>query len=222
MVLQKPVVHNLGTLDIGEVVDWAISFMEEWHGAHKVESGPTKRTAIIESKWTPHVDGCWKINIDAASYYGECLIGLGVIRDRFSKVTTVTAQKMDAMFSPLMAEVLAVKNGFQLALEAGYVPFHIEIDSPQAVEQESAHTFADVGPIIEEISGTMQSFSSCSIGHVPRKSNAAAHRLAKKALSLDSDCHWFNVFPPCVKRIVLLDASALFFYLFSCQYIYYI
>ncbi|KAK2659781.1 hypothetical protein Ddye_006314 [Dipteronia dyeriana] len=148
------------------------------------------------------------INTDATVCRGEHLIGQGVIiRDRCGKVIAATAQKMDAMFSPTMAEAMALKNGIQLELEEGCVPFLIETDSLQVVSL-GAPTAADVGPIIEEVSGILRSFPSCTIGHVSRKNNEAAHRLAQKGLYLTLDCRWLNVCPLCMERIVLSEASA--------------
>ncbi|KAK4845250.1 hypothetical protein QYF36_002843 [Acer negundo] len=156
-------------------------------------------------KWRPPLVGFWKINTDAASYYKDRLIGLGVIcRDRSGMVKLAASQKMIAMVPPFVAEALAIKYGIQLACETCLVPLQIESDSLQAMElvSKSNHSDADVGPIIVDISNVLKPLPSCSISYVPRKRNDAAHVLAKKALSVESDHRWIDFCPPYVERIV--------------------
>ncbi|KAK4843011.1 hypothetical protein QYF36_002788 [Acer negundo] len=50
------------------------------------------------------------------------------------KVKLAAAHKLVAMVSPPVAEALAMKNGIQMASEAGWVPFQIETDSLQVVD----------------------------------------------------------------------------------------
>ncbi|KAK1586282.1 hypothetical protein Q3G72_000803 [Acer saccharum] len=109
---------------------------------------------------------------------------------------------MVALISPLVAEALAVKFGIQLACEVGSVPF-------QVVNLINCGSLsdADVGPIIAEIVLALHLFPSCSIIHVPRNGNSAAHGLAKKALSIESEHCWLDCCPPCVEKVVKADAS---------------
>ncbi|KAK0586989.1 hypothetical protein LWI29_015756 [Acer saccharum] len=134
--------------------------------------------------------GFWKINIDTASYYNERLIGLGmIIHDSVGKVKFAAAQKLVALVSPFMAEALVVRNGIQMDYEADLVPFQIEFDSLQVVDlvRKGIPFAVDVGPVIAKISKALQSLPRCFIDHVPCKGNVAAHSLARKALSLESD-----------------------------------
>ncbi|KAK0596648.1 hypothetical protein LWI29_017714 [Acer saccharum] len=201
--------HNMGNLDTAEVFHWAIAYLEEWKsGQNPLHEGLHNFSAEVP-KWRPPDAGVWKINTDAASCYKERLIGLGLISlDSGGKVSLAAAQNLVAMVSPLVAEALAVRNGIHLACEAGFVPFLLETDSLQVVNmvQKGLHSDAEVGLIIAEIDGALQSLSNCCIGHVPRKGNAAAHTLARKALSVESEYRWIDICPPCVERIVQIDS----------------
>ncbi|KAK3188491.1 hypothetical protein Dsin_028052 [Dipteronia sinensis] len=178
---RNQLIHNLSNSDLGDVVSWATHFLDEWRSIHKVDTTNLLRNVALNPKCRPPVEGSWKINTDAASCYRDRLISLGII------IRDVTGK---------------------LAMEAGLVPFQIETDSLQVVDlvSKGVPSSADVGSIIGEISGFLRSLPRCSICHIPRKGNAAAHTLAKMALSVDSDSCWVDACPPCVERIVQFDA----------------
>ncbi|KAK1559549.1 hypothetical protein Q3G72_015602 [Acer saccharum] len=145
----------------------------------KVESVAPLGLATVVPKWRPPLVGFWKINTDVALCSKERLIGLGVIiRDNLSLVKLASAQKM------------------------------IEYDSLQVVDliSKGSPSDADVGLIVAEILIALQSLPSCSINHVPRLGNTTAHVLAKKALSIESEYRWLDFCPPCMERIIKIDA----------------
>ncbi|KAK4850320.1 hypothetical protein QYF36_005644 [Acer negundo] len=68
------------------------------------------RIDVPSPKWMPHVDGLWKINIDAAFRCSDRVVGLGIIvRNGLDRSCLAAAHKWNASFSPLVAEALAVK-----------------------------------------------------------------------------------------------------------------
>ncbi|KAK4855358.1 hypothetical protein QYF36_006418 [Acer negundo] len=70
-----------------------------------------------------------------ATIFLDGIIGLGIIiRNKSRKVKADASYKLKAMFSPLMAEAMAVWWGILLAMESGIVIFQIETDSLQVVE----------------------------------------------------------------------------------------
>ncbi|KAK0579421.1 hypothetical protein LWI29_026174 [Acer saccharum] len=207
---RNQLIHKLDGQDLGEVVNWASNFLEEWQSYQMVT--PSTKVNVVEQipKWQPPLAGYWKINTDAASCYRNRIIGLGiVVRDVFGTVKLACARKLEAMFSPLVAEALAVLDGIHLAVDAGLVPFQIDTDSLIVVNlvNKGDSSSADVGHIIADIVRFLRSLESCSIAFTPRKRNAVAHSLARTALSIASDRCWVDSCPPCVERLVLLDSS---------------
>ncbi|KAK2651819.1 hypothetical protein Ddye_011675 [Dipteronia dyeriana] len=130
-----------------------------------------------------------------------------VIRDMSGKVKVAASLKLQAMVSPLVAEVMAVWHGVILASKSGFVPFHVEYDSLQVVDLVNKGVpSADVSSAINLI---LEFLTACPdwCFHVPRTSNLVAHNLAKMVLSAVGDCCWLDSCPPCVERLVQLDAS---------------
>ncbi|KAK0599119.1 hypothetical protein LWI29_002563 [Acer saccharum] len=96
----------------GEVVSWALHFLEDWRLVNKVVSVSPLRNVVTRPKWMPTVEGSWKINTDVVSCYRDRVIGLGIIiRDASSRPKIAVVQNLKALFSPLVAEALAVKRG---------------------------------------------------------------------------------------------------------------
>ncbi|KAK0604975.1 hypothetical protein LWI29_021494 [Acer saccharum] len=132
--LRNQLVHNLGTDDYGDVLGWASNFFEEWNSVHVVNN-PSFVSASNIHGWRPPEGAAWKINLDATMDYARGVIGLGIIiRDKVGKVFLATAVKVRAMFSPIVAEAMAVWRGVGLAIEAGLVPFQIDSDCLQFVD----------------------------------------------------------------------------------------
>ncbi|KAK0577455.1 hypothetical protein LWI29_033161 [Acer saccharum] len=60
-------------------------------------------------KWKPPGVDYWKINIDVGTCYNNRTIGLGIIiRDKSGMVKVANSLKPKAMFSPIIAEAMAV------------------------------------------------------------------------------------------------------------------
>ncbi|KAK4851629.1 hypothetical protein QYF36_016970 [Acer negundo] len=156
--------------------------------------------------WRSSEGAAWKINYDATTDYARRVIGQGInIRDKSCKVFSADALKVKAMYSPIIAEAMAVWWGIGLALDFGLVPFQIESDCLQVVEMVSKGS-AEVGHIISMIVASLGLNPGCSISHTPSTGNLVAHHLAKIALLVDHDCFWLDSCPPCMERLVQIDA----------------
>ncbi|KAK1558626.1 hypothetical protein Q3G72_004734 [Acer saccharum] len=181
-----------------------------WLSKCQPSAGPVLSGRIKDVKWNPPEVGSWKLNVDAATLYKDRSIGLGIIiRNGLGGVSAAKSTHLKAMYSPIIAEALAVWHGLLLAGDHGLTPCLIELDSLQVVEMinKGIPPMSDVGPIISMICGFLRMHLGCGISHIPRNANFVAHSLAKAVLSLDSDCYWLECCPPCVERLVLLEAS---------------
>ncbi|KAK3205020.1 hypothetical protein Dsin_019066 [Dipteronia sinensis] len=117
------------------VVSWARDFLEEWKIVHCVVNTKSKELDSDLCKWKPSEEGFFKIDSDAATDYKNRLIGFGVIiRDGSGQVKFAAAQNVKAMWSPLVAEAMAVKRGILMALDSGLMPVQVETDSLQLVK----------------------------------------------------------------------------------------
>ncbi|KAK0580682.1 hypothetical protein LWI29_005030 [Acer saccharum] len=198
---RNQLVHNLVEQDVGFVVNWACNFIVECKATNLVHKPSPSVDVGVIIKWKPLDAGFFKINTDAAIDYLNQRIGIGVIiRDNSGVVRFAAVQNLKATFSPLVAEAMAVKCGIISTMVSGNVPFQIETDSLHLVNH-------GVVPFIDLGIAHVDALPYWSICHVPRKGNMAAHNLARMALSVDSDLHWVNAFPPCKEKFVNFDAS---------------
>ncbi|KAK9145798.1 hypothetical protein Sjap_005701 [Stephania japonica] len=70
----------------------------------------------VQSKWTPLAAGKLKLNIDASVIPKLYFVGIGgVIRDHLGVVHRALANKVAGCFSPEVAELLAIREGFNMA-----------------------------------------------------------------------------------------------------------
>ncbi|KAK2663573.1 hypothetical protein Ddye_002147 [Dipteronia dyeriana] len=112
------------------------------------------------TKWKPPDDGIWRINNDAVTCYNTQTVGLGIIiRDKAGLVKATASLKLQAMYEPLVAEVMAVWRGMCLAIDSGLVPFLIEFDSLKLIEliDKGTPSPTDVGSIISMILSFLRS-----------------------------------------------------------------
>ncbi|TXG67927.1 hypothetical protein EZV62_009202 [Acer yangbiense] len=71
-------------------------------------------------KWAPPPTGSFKINSDAAVRVNNQLIGVGiVVRDSCGRVCASSVNRINACFSPSVAEAIAIRNGLRLAGDTG-------------------------------------------------------------------------------------------------------
>ncbi|KAK0598868.1 hypothetical protein LWI29_000188 [Acer saccharum] len=169
-VQRNRLVHDLESNASDDMVLWASNFLDEWQAAlHKVPHNPKSKEAL--AKWKPPDRGFWKINSNAATCYSSSKIGLGIIiRDNSGLVTAAGSFKMQAVYSPLVAKVMAVWRGIRMAIEFGSVPFLIESDSLQVVElvNKGVPSPADVGSIIGLILSILKDAPGCAVSHISR------------------------------------------------------
>ncbi|KAL5802996.1 hypothetical protein ACOSQ4_031301 [Xanthoceras sorbifolium] len=113
---------------------WASSFLDEFGAV--VE--PAKFPSVVrhkDVKWKPPNAGMFKINTDAGVDVSKGHIGIGVvIRDHRGFVVALCAQGLDSLFSPSIAEALAILRGVKLAIDNGLSLFCLESDADVVVK----------------------------------------------------------------------------------------
>ncbi|KAK3226094.1 hypothetical protein Dsin_005956 [Dipteronia sinensis] len=117
--VRNQLVHNLEVKGFDDVVTWASNFLEEWNSTQHIDK-PSLLDHELVVKWIPLEDGVWEINMDAANCYQNQKIGLGIIiRNKSEVVKAAASLRIQAMFSPLVAEAIAVWQGILLASNSG-------------------------------------------------------------------------------------------------------
>ena len=80
-------------------------------------------------------------------------------------------------------EAIALRDGLRLASDLGHTNILVESDALDVVKLCNSNNFvrADIGALCRQVMDLQFSFISCSISHVPRTANEAAHACAKQA-----------------------------------------
>ncbi|KAL5790740.1 hypothetical protein ACOSQ2_005628 [Xanthoceras sorbifolium] len=99
-----------------DVVRWPSSFVDGFAAASKAEGGCVV-SRCKDIKWKPLIKGYFKINSDVSTDEVFQRTGIGiVIRDCFGRVLVSCAQGLDSLFSPPIAEAIAILCGLNLAI----------------------------------------------------------------------------------------------------------
>jgi ribonuclease HI len=138
-------------------------------------------------RWTKPPDDMWKINMDAAVDKAVRKMGVGVvIRDAGGRIIAARAKQIPFIVDPLLAETVAAWHAISFGKEMGGDKVSLEGDSllvASALEKVDVNDQAN-GQLLSDIRSSFSSFSSVQIHHVTRKSNIAAHVLARSAVSI--------------------------------------
>uniref|UniRef100_A0A2N9H9G6 RNase H type-1 domain-containing protein n=1 Tax=Fagus sylvatica TaxID=28930 RepID=A0A2N9H9G6_FAGSY len=160
-------------------------------------------------KWASPSLGWFKLNTDGSSLGNLGLAGGGgVIRDHvgdwvggFSRAIGVTTS--------VQAELRALKDGLNLAIDLGILHLEIEMDSLVAVELVKSITTpnAFLSTIVFDCRSLMERFEICSLKHIFREVNGCADLLAKAGCDQTSDFISFPNAPAYVLEALTFDVS---------------
>ncbi|KAL5781633.1 hypothetical protein ACOSP7_006662 [Xanthoceras sorbifolium] len=113
----NPDQHNYICVD--EVVSWARLYLKDYH-ATNAQVVNSQQLSSRSVKWRPPDASAVKVNSDDAINSSNNLVGFGlVVRDHLGHVLGSSWQKVEASFSPLVAEASALRHGIIFALELG-------------------------------------------------------------------------------------------------------
>jgi ribonuclease HI len=134
-------------------------------------------------------------------------MGVGVvIRDHTGQCLTACSEHQEEVTTPEIAEALAMRRAITLAKDEGFAKIIINSDCLSVVNR--VNSMEDdrslCGPVIHDIRKLMASFASCSVRHVLRGLNVAAHTMAKMSQSLGC-LVWRGVAPDCIREILCND-----------------
>ena len=102
--------------------------------------------------------------------------------------------------------LLYVHRGLLFVRDAGLLPCVVETDAQVVVKliESSNAPLSDVGIIICDIFDFLDWHPDVKVVFASRKTNMAAHKLARLGLSIDSALFWMDE-APCVAPVILDD-----------------
>uniref|UniRef100_A0A8I6Z480 RNase H type-1 domain-containing protein n=1 Tax=Hordeum vulgare subsp. vulgare TaxID=112509 RepID=A0A8I6Z480_HORVV len=167
---------------------------------HRREPSPT-------TSWVPPPVGRVMINVDAALFSHDRSMGAGVVmRDHSGSCITCYGTGVPNVILPELAEAIAIQRGLLFSLGEGFQKVILGSDCLTVIQRINSlsQDRSLCGPVIQDIKQLRGSFMSCSIFHVRREQNVAAHLLARSCNQLE--CHvWRGVSPECIRETICMD-----------------
>ncbi|GMI85140.1 hypothetical protein HRI_002183300 [Hibiscus trionum] len=204
-------VYENATHSPEEIVRFIRSFVAE-HEAVNVKpiSGPPSAASV---HWLPPTGDVVKINFDASFTVnsGQSVSGI-VIRNSEGLVMATGTYPHSHIANPEIAEACACDQALSLASDLGFRKVILEGDALSVVNKiaSPASDKSDTFAITSNIKRKWRSFETCSIQHVNRRCNEAAHTLAILGRNFSSPRIWIEEAPARVAAIVERDRLTVF------------
>lgn len=196
--------HDKSCIDPIDVIEDSGTYLFEYQKTQASIDLNWKVIANQQTGWVKPLKGALKMNVDTACFDQLGFVGIGcVIRDSNGKMLGASSRKLEGVFEPLLAELLAIREGLHFAKQWGFSISITESDCQAAVLMDnsgqglsSAHLLANgIVSLLREAGG-----GTCHF--IPRTDNEVAHTLAKNVISCTTDCVWFDIFLDCIITIV--------------------
>jgi hypothetical protein len=174
---------------------------------YKLGANP-RREPTPAIPWAPPPEGYLMINVDAALFASSECMGAGVvIRDCHGVCVVARREKLANVIVPELAEAMAVRVALIFAQEEGLNNFIIATDCLSVVQRvcSRARDRSAFAPVIEDIKDMVEAFDSCSIIHISRVQNVAAHCLARSCEFLPNSV-WRGVPPDCIRETICIES----------------
>ncbi|KAL5583449.1 hypothetical protein UlMin_015891 [Ulmus minor] len=154
------------------------------HGTNSslVDSFPRRNTGVTPS-WTPPPSGWIKINCDATLNDVGCSIAC-VARNDKADIVRWEARRID-LYSPLVAEALAVDMAIKMAVQANWRYICLMSDFKiviEALQNRNSDSPWSISSILDNCKLNVCNFAAYSFVFSPRAANFLAHNLAKWCL----------------------------------------
>ena len=161
-------------------------------------------------KWVVPPLGWFKLNTDGSSLGNPGLAGGGgVIRNHVGDWMGGFSQAIGITTS-VQAELRALKDGLNLAIDLGILNLEIEMDSLVVVELVNSITTpnAFLSIIVTDCRSLTERFESCLLKHIFREANGCTDLLAKTGCDQRLDFISFSNAPAYVLEVLAFDVSS--------------
>ena len=166
-----------------------------------------RREPSLSGSWVPPPVGYLMVNVDAAIFASSRQMGAGiVIRDHAGNCIASCRSLLPAITIPELAEAHAIRIDLSFAREEGLDNLVLASDCLSVVQRITGKVKdrSFCGAVIQDIRELISSFSACSLLHVRREQNVAAHFLARSSES--QGCRvWRGVPPDCIRETICRD-----------------
>ena len=169
----------------------------------------------IPIKWSKPPHGWCKLNTDGASFGNPGKAGGGgLIRDSEGRWLKGFSRAIGHTTS-VVAELWAVRDGLNLAIQLGISCLEVELDAKIVVEllENNDSTNFKFSPVLHDCRYLLTRFTQVRVAHVYREVNRCADFLAKHGCCLRVDFAMYDT-PPSVEldRLLLADVNGLYYY----------
>lgn len=172
---------------------------------------PRRRTyasGLPQVRWQAPRNGNFKLNVDGSFNIATNLMCTGgLLRDAQGEWKSGFSS-VEGPGDPLLAELIAVRNGLHYAWEEGVRLLQCESDSLDVVQlltEGKDHSFHVHAGVIEDILQLTKRDWSIQISHVLREANMCADHLARTAAWDTTSSKTWNVPPSLLEDIILHD-----------------
>ncbi|GKV48329.1 hypothetical protein SLEP1_g55153 [Rubroshorea leprosula] len=164
-----------------------------------------------ETRWHPPDLGFIKLNVDGATSVQSAAFGMGALaRNDSGEVLAAMVCKGQGAVEPEVAEACSLRRALHWAQSLAFRRNIVESDCATIVSAITSETFnmnSSLGLILLDCKPLLASFESYRLQHVRRTGNAAAHELARRALTAEADEFWVDDIPFPIEHIVTGDRS---------------
>ena len=195
--------HDREAYDPAQAVKWV-------HEMLALLELPKKKSGVNTAQcWRPPDVGWVKINTDAAISSEFSKGGAGGVARSHVAFLGAWCKPLEGVTDPMIAEMLAVREGVLFARLRGYSYVVVESDCLEVVNlcTSRGNSRAVASPIIQEIRELAEIFVSFSIRHVGRNLNVPAHLCAKRASTVTGTDSWLDVSPEFLVPSLLDDCT---------------
>lgn len=167
------------------------------------------------SSWVLPPHNCVNVNVDAHVLCGRGVCFGVVIRDEEGKLLLAAVKRMQANWTPTLAEARAARYGVEVARRLGYANVILECDAMNVVRaiQEKQEGAAPFYLFYDDILKYSTDFTLFKCVHVRRGGNTLAHSVARWETDVNSGRICMNSFPQSLYAFAELDLIQYLLYL---------
>jgi ribonuclease HI len=160
----------------------------------------------VKQKWKPPDVNTVKLNVDGA-YSQDGRVGCGVVlRDSAGEVIVAACIQLHHCKDAIEAEVAAIEEGVNLAMQWTQLPFSVESDCADAVQMINSRA-PNISANAFRISVIRENLMerNSKLVKIGRETNVASHELAKLARVHGRTNVWLGVSPPEIAGVIASD-----------------
>ena len=170
-----------------------------------------KETWVNKERWIKPMEGCVKLNVDAA-FHAETPNGAvgAVLRDDRGGFIAASNGKLEHVTDVATAEAFALRHGLLLAQQVGVNKLVVEADCQEVINTMNMGGFTATGAaaVYADCNVLIVGYTSVSFVHCPREANCVSHELARLAVS-NPPSLWVEELPASIVRWLVDDVMVI-------------